>query len=216
MDLVCGVPSIVYCLPFFVVFAAAFAAMRRLVRAATPAAVAGAPRLAPWPCALAAAGRSKSQWAFLGNCRKMDQFYAVQWGRKSRLDVAAPRIAREWDADRNPSHLHPAILAASALEPYWWLCGDCGTGFCMSPEKRTLRGGACPTCVEAAAAATAVDAEPKKTAKGKTKGKVAAAKRAKGKTETGKPALLPGERNPALRATALATRVYEQHPLVRQ
>ena len=89
----------------------------------------------------------KSEWYWFGNCRSMDTFFANEWGKDSRIAVAAPKLALEWDYNKNPTHLHPAVIAVSAVEPYWWHCGACGTSYLMSPEKRALRDGRCPTCL---------------------------------------------------------------------
>ena len=45
--------------------------------------------------AAAQARHGRSDVVYLGNCRKMDSYFADTWGRQSRLAVAAPAVAAE-------------------------------------------------------------------------------------------------------------------------
>jgi hypothetical protein len=82
----------------------------------------------------------------LGGRREMERSQYNTWGTRSRLSVAAPEMAAEWDETKNPSHLWPGIICVTAIEPYWWRCRNCGHSYEMSPEKRLLRNGCCPSC----------------------------------------------------------------------
>ena len=105
--------------------------------------------LAPVPpgtAAAATAARHASVKVAFSGTRKMEFFAARQFGFLSRLSVAAPRVAAEWDYERNPSSLFPDHVCTASLVPAWWRCARCGNRFQMSPERRTVRGRGCPEC----------------------------------------------------------------------
>ena len=88
----------------------------------------------------------KSKKITYANCTKYEAYAARQHGFASRLEVAAPLVAREWDYNKNPTKYFPSTLSCSSLQPFWWKCGECGWSYQMSPERRTIRGQGCPRC----------------------------------------------------------------------
>lgn len=116
---------------------------------------------------------------------------AKQYGYASRLTVASPAVAAEWDYDKNPSRVFPAIVATGSTQPVWWKCSECSHSYRMSPESRTIRGKGCPECEEAAAAAAA--ALVLKSKKNKNNNSAAVEE---------DDDVLPGEKNPKLKAKA--------------
>ncbi len=98
-------------------------------------------------CLLVCQSRHASTKVQFASCRKMEFFQARQHGFASRLSVSAPFAAAEWDFDKNPSKIFPAIISTASMQPYWWKCKACGHSYCMSPEAKTIRGRKCPNCV---------------------------------------------------------------------
>lgn len=103
----------------------------------------------------------------------------------TRLRTAAPDIAEEWDAEKNPGHLYPEIVGVGHMEPVWWKCKRCHHRFSMSVEKRVVRGGGCPACIQL------LQQRPHNSTK--------QLRSAEATTEVEEDEL-SGERNPALRA----------------
>jgi hypothetical protein len=69
-------------------------------------------------------------------------------GNCNNLQYQRPDIALEWDYEKNYPIL-PNKIAAHTSKKYWWICSDCGNGYCSSVAKRTgnePRG--CPVCHE--------------------------------------------------------------------
>lgn len=89
---------------------------------------------------------SKSHYIRYANCTTYEAFAARQHGYASRLAVAAPLVAAEWDYSKNPTRYFPSIVGCSTLEPFWWRCPECDHSYRMSPEQRTIRGVGCPQC----------------------------------------------------------------------
>jgi rubredoxin len=96
--------------------------------------------------AMRSARPTKTKTQSFAGCRRIENFAANVYGMRSRLAVVAPQVAEEWDYQRNPRHLHPPIVIASAVEPYWWRCKGCQHRYKMSAEKRVVRGYGCPSC----------------------------------------------------------------------
>lgn len=90
--------------------------------------------------------RHRSSHIKIANRKKVEMFIGQRFHVPTRLRNAAPDIAAEWDFDKNPGHLYPAIVGVGCMQPVWWKCQCCGFSFCMSPEKRVVRGGRCPNC----------------------------------------------------------------------
>jgi hypothetical protein len=133
--------------------------------------------------ALRSSLRNKSTTIRIANRKKVEMFVGKRFHLPTRLRTAAPDIALEWDYEKNPMHLYPEIVGIGYMQPVYWVCKDCGHSFQMSVEKRVVRGGGCSECAEralneslspSAAFMEAASAE-------------------------GKPVLLPGEENRALR-----------------
>ena len=106
-------------------------------------------RLLPSSCGvplLLTSKNFKSKKVTYANCTKYEAYAARQHGFASRLEVAAPLVAREWDYNKNPTKYFPSTLSCSSLQPFWWKCGECGWSYQMSPERRTIRGQGCPKC----------------------------------------------------------------------
>ena len=82
----------------------------------------------------------------VANCRTMDKFAYIMYGRHTRLRETHPAIAAEWDYERNPRHLHPAVVINTTVQPLWWKCAACGHGYCLPLDRRTLYGKGCPQC----------------------------------------------------------------------
>lgn len=120
--------------------------------------------------------RHKTLFRKIANRKKMELFYAKTYGAQSRLAVAAPLVAEEWDYEKNPMGLYPEIVCVASLQPCWWICNKCSCSFEASPDLRVLRGGRCPCC-----------------GGGSLAGKDAS------RQVTGSDGELPGERNPSLR-----------------
>ena len=78
--------------------------------------------------------------------RRMQAIEAEQWGIRSKLAVVDSQVASEWDYEKNPMSKYPAIIPASAIEPFWWKCSKCEHSYQMAPERRVLRGIGCPSC----------------------------------------------------------------------
>lgn len=141
--------------------------------------------------------RHAPEHAYISGCRKMDLFFANTYGYRSRLAVAAPEVAVEWDADKNAGCRFPGVVSAASMDPAWWLCQACGHSFSMSPEQRVVRGGGCPKCsnapgVDEAATRRDGDVAAAQPTSGEKNGKKAAkAPKGKASAETE----LPGERN---------------------
>lgn len=82
----------------------------------------------------------------IANRKKVEMFVGSRFHAPTRLKTAAPDIAAEWDWERNPGHLFPAIVGIGHMDTVWWRCGSCDTPYQMSVEKRVVRGGGCPFC----------------------------------------------------------------------
>jgi hypothetical protein len=163
-------------------------------------------------------GASGSQKVAFAGCRRMEHFAARQFGFASRLLVASPTIAAEWDWELNPTAVFPSIVSTATLTPYWWRCRACGGSFRASPESRTIRGRGCPHCAATAAAAnvaanaavnsSADDASAMRSASSSRRRQpaAAAAKRrrdsARAADANAAAAPLPGELNPKMRPIA--------------
>jgi len=78
--------------------------------------------------------------------RSMCKFAYITYGRHTRLRETHPEIAAEWDYDKNPRHLHPAIVINTTVQPLWWKCSLCSKSFCLSLDRRTVLGKGCPYC----------------------------------------------------------------------
>ncbi len=110
---------------------------------------------------------------------------ARQYGYSSRLTVASPTVAEEWDYDKNPSRLFPTILPTGSLRPVWWKCSVCSHSYKASPESRTVRGKGCPECEKNKLVRRRINAEDDED-------------------------ILPGEKNPKLKAIATGKSMFFQ------
>lgn len=90
--------------------------------------------------------RYKSSHIKIANRKKVEMFIGQRFHIPTRLRTAAPDIAAEWDSHKNPGHLYPEVVGVGCMDPMWWICQHCQHSFCMSPEKRVVRGGGCPNC----------------------------------------------------------------------
>jgi hypothetical protein len=109
--------------------------------------VAASPTMA---CVLLAL-RHKSMRTKIANRRNVELFHAKKFIKPTRLAIAAPHIAEEWDFDRNPLYVYPQIVGVASLSTYWWKCKDCGHRFQDTAERRVIRGHGCPQCAIKAA-----------------------------------------------------------------
>ena len=80
----------------------------------------------------------------IANCRRMCKFHFIVYGRHTRLRETHPEIAAEWDYKRNPTHLSPAILINTTVQPMWWKCSKCAKRFCLPIDQRTIYEKGCP------------------------------------------------------------------------
>ena len=80
----------------------------------------------------------------VANCRKMCKFHYIVYGRHTRLRETHPEIAAEWDFEKNPMHLSPAIVINTSVQPLWWRCSKCTKGFCLPLDQRTIYDKGCP------------------------------------------------------------------------
>lgn len=84
----------------------------------------------------------------IANRKKVEMFVGQRFHLPTRLRTAAPDVAHEWDSSKNPGHLYPEIVGVGCMEPVWWKCSQCSFSYKMSVEKRVIRGGGCPRCVD--------------------------------------------------------------------
>lgn len=121
--------------------------LRRVSQATSPLHVLSCWRQSPViMCAQASSMRHKSFRMKIGNRASFEQFSARRYVAPTRLDVAAPRIAAEWDFEKNPGHVFPKIVGVASLSKFWWRCSDCNHSYEDSVERRCLRGKGCPAC----------------------------------------------------------------------
>lgn len=106
--------------------------------------------------------RHRSSHIKIANRKKVEMFIGQRFHVPTRLRTAAPDIAAEWDSHKNPGHLYPEIVGVGCMDPMWWKCQRCQHSFCMSPEKRVVRGGGCPNCRLAALKGVAQARDPQK------------------------------------------------------
>lgn len=93
--------------------------------------------------------RERSSTIRIANRKKVEMFVGKRFHLPTRLRVAAPEIAAEWDHAGNPKHLYPEIIGIGYMYPVRWKCSSCLGLYEMSVEKRVVRGGGCPHCEEA-------------------------------------------------------------------
>ncbi|TPP40214.1 hypothetical protein CGC21_26840 [Leishmania donovani] len=96
--------------------------------------------------ALRTPARHKASTIRIANRKKVEMFVGKRYHLPTRLRVAAPDIAAEWDHEKNPMHLYPDIVSIGYMHPVYWKCRGCATSYQMSVEKRVVRGGRCPVC----------------------------------------------------------------------
>ncbi|GET92394.1 hypothetical protein, conserved [Leishmania tarentolae] len=96
--------------------------------------------------ALHAPVRHKASTIRIANRKKVEMFVGKRYHLPTRLRVAAPDIAAEWDQEKNPLHLYPDIVSIGYMYPVFWKCGKCTNSYEMSVEKRVVRGRGCPVC----------------------------------------------------------------------
>lgn len=82
----------------------------------------------------------------IANRRKVEMFMGKRFHLPTRLKTAAPDVAAEWDYEKNPGHLYPALVGVGSMHVVWWKCGRCEHSYQMSVEKRVVRGKSCPLC----------------------------------------------------------------------
>ncbi|KAG5468374.1 hypothetical protein LSCM1_02354 [Leishmania martiniquensis] len=90
--------------------------------------------------------RHKASTIRIANRKKVEMFVGKRYHLPTRLRVAAPDIAAEWDHEKNPMHLYPDIVSIGYMYPVYWKCRECANSYQMSVEKRVVRGGGCPVC----------------------------------------------------------------------
>ncbi|KAG5467967.1 hypothetical protein LSCM4_01054 [Leishmania orientalis] len=90
--------------------------------------------------------RHKASTIRVANRKKVEMFVGKRYHLPTRLRVAAPDIAAEWDHEKNPMHLYPDIVSIGYMYPVHWKCQGCANSYQMSVEKRVVRGGGCPVC----------------------------------------------------------------------
>ncbi|CBZ30436.1 conserved hypothetical protein [Leishmania mexicana MHOM/GT/2001/U1103] len=143
--------------------------------------------------ALCTPARHKASTIRIANRKKVEMFVGKRYHLPTRLRVAAPDIAAEWDHEKNPMHLYPDIVSIGYMHPVYWKCQRCANSYEMSVEKRVVRGGGCPVCEDRelsrsmAFNTAAMDAGS------------AHAREADVESGGATPSLLPGEVNPSLR-----------------
>ncbi|CAJ1007913.1 putative Zinc-ribbon domain containing protein [Leishmania naiffi] len=96
--------------------------------------------------ALCVSLRHKASSIRIANRKKVEMFVGKRYHLPTRLRVAAPDIAAEWDHERNPMHLYPEIVGIGYMHPVYWRCRGCANSYQMSVEKRVVRGCGCPLC----------------------------------------------------------------------
>ncbi|KNH03998.1 exosome subunit Rrp6P [Perkinsela sp. CCAP 1560/4] len=80
----------------------------------------------------------------IAGCRNMCKFHYIMYGRHTRLRESHPELANEWDYEKNPRHLSPAIVINTTVQPMWWKCARCSTGFLLPIDQRTIHEKGCP------------------------------------------------------------------------
>ncbi len=58
-----------------------------------------------------------------------------------------PKIAKEWDYDKNGS-IKPEYVTYGSSQKYYWRCSTCGYSYLATPKNRTIRNTGCPVCAE--------------------------------------------------------------------
>lgn len=137
--------------------------------------------------------RHRASQIRIANRKRVEMFVGKRYHLPTRLRVAAPDIAAEWDSEKNPMHLYPEIVSIGYMAPVYWKCAVCGDTYRMSVEKRVVRGGGCPAC-EDRELATAI---AHNTAA--MEGEAASHHEHPAQEAASAPPLLPGEENRALR-----------------
>ena len=64
---------------------------------------------------------------------------------KSSLAEKYPKIASEWDNEKN-GDVKPSDVKPNSSFHAWWKCPDCGFSWQTSPANRTRRNSGCPAC----------------------------------------------------------------------
>lgn len=90
--------------------------------------------------------RHKASSIRIANRKSVEAFMGRRFHLPTRLRTAAPDIAADWNYEKNPMHLYPEIIGIGHMNPVWWKCGQCAHEYCMSVEKRVVRGGGCDKC----------------------------------------------------------------------
>ncbi|MBR2681939.1 MAG: zinc-ribbon domain-containing protein [Atopobiaceae bacterium] len=60
------------------------------------------------------------------------------------LEAKYPKLAEEWDVDKNGS-LKPSMISGGSGKKVWWICKECGESYMAYPYRR-IRGSCCPEC----------------------------------------------------------------------
>ena len=66
---------------------------------------------------------------------------------KNDLATLNPKLAQEWDYERNVG-LSPDFVAPRHNAKVWWICSTCGHSYQASPNRRALQGSGCRKCAD--------------------------------------------------------------------
>lgn len=83
--------------------------------------------------------------SFNEDIKRINADYHKEFDTYKRLDIINPRVAEEWNYEKNDG-LTPQMVTAGSHLVVWWRCSKCSNEWETSVRKRTERNQDCPIC----------------------------------------------------------------------